>query len=598
MKKRIFGIAMLTVMIFTVGCNQCQQCDSSAAKPDNRQLDTRVREYLSPVKILWTQNAELISNVDYLLREGNGQADLTNSHICVMKSTANEHPAILLDFGKELHGGLQIVTGMPSSHEPVRIRVRFGESASEAMCEIDGENGATNDHAVRDFVTTVPWLGVKEMGNSGYRFVRIDLLDDNAQLHLKEVRAISVYRDLPYRGSFKCNDERLNKIWQTGAYTVHLNMQEYLWDGIKRDRLVWMGDLHPEIMTVSHVFGYNDVVPKSLDLARDITPLPNWMSGMYTYSIWWVIIQRDWYYFHGDEEYLKKQRDYLVGLLDILLGKVDENGFETSGGGFLDWPSNANKPAMQAGTQALMMIAMNSGRQLCEVLGEAEMAKRCAECYDRMVKAAPAVCERYFKNAQEPTAPGSKQGASLLAIAGALDAKKANDEVVAIEGPRGFSTFYGYYMLEAMAKAGNYEGAMDVIRNFWGAMLDMGATTFWEDFNVDWLENAAPIDALVPEGKKDIHGDFGAYCYVGFRHSLCHGWASGPTSWLSRHVLGVEVVEPGCKVVRIAPNLGDLEWAEGSFPTPYGDIKLSHKKGADGKVVSKIDIPKGVKVIR
>ncbi len=598
MKKRIFGIAMLTVMIFTVGCNQCQQCDSSAAEQDNRQLDTRVREYLSPVKILWTQNAELISNVDYLLRKGNGQADLTNSHICVMKSSANEHPAILLDFGKELHGGLQIVTGMPSSHEPVRIRVRFGESASEAMCEIDGENGATNDHAVRDFVTTVPWLGVKEMGNSGYRFVRIDLLDDNAQLHLKEVRAISVYRDLPYRGSFKCNDERLNKIWQTGAYTVHLNMQEYLWDGIKRDRLVWMGDLHPEIMTVSHVFGYNDVVPKSLDLARDITPLPNWMSGMYTYSIWWVIIQRDWYYFHGDEEYLKQQRDYLVGLLDILLGKVDENGFETSGGGFLDWPSNANKPAMQAGTQALMMIAMNSGRQLCEVLGEAEMAKRCAECYDRMVKAAPAVCERYFKNAQEPTAPGSKQGASLLAIAGALDAKKANDEVVAIEGPRGFSTFYGYYMLEAMAKAGNYEGAMDVIRNFWGAMLDMGATTFWEDFNVDWLENAAPIDALVPEGKKDIHGDFGAYCYVGFRHSLCHGWASGPTSWLSRHVLGVEVVEPGCKVVRIAPNLGDLEWAEGSFPTPYGDIKLSHKKGADGKVVSQIDAPKGVKVIR
>ena len=598
MKKRIFGIAMLTVMIFTVGCNQCQQCDSLAAEQDNRQLDTRVREYLSPVKILWTQNAELISNVDYLLREGNGQADLTNSHICVMKSTANEHPAILLDFGKELHGGLQIVTGMPSSHEPVRIRVRFGESASEAMCEIDGENGATNDHAVRDFVTTVPWLGVKEMGNSGYRFVRIDLLDDNAQLHLKEVRAISVYRDLLYRGSFKCNDERLNKIWQTGAYTVHLNMQEYLWDGIKRDRLVWMGDLHPEIMTVSHVFGYNDVVPKSLDLARDITPLPNWMSGMYTYSIWWVIIQRDWYYFHGDEEYLKQQRDYLVGLLDILLGKVDENGFETSGGGFLDWPSNANKPAMQAGTQALMMIAMNSGRQLCEVLGEAEMAKRCAECYDRMVKAAPAVCERYFKNAQEPTAPGSKQGASLLAIAGALDAKKANDEVVAIEGPRGFSTFYGYYMLEAMAKAGNYEGAMDVIRNFWGAMLDMGATTFWEDFNVDWLENAAPIDALVPEGKRDIHGDFGAYCYVGFRHSLCHGWASGPTSWLSRHVLGVEVVEPGCKVVRIAPNLGDLEWAEGSFPTPYGDIKLSHKKGADGKVVSQIDAPKGVKVIR
>ncbi len=599
--KIVTNIAILSVALASlmcVGCGECRKCDGVQQEADSRQIDSRVREYLSPVKILWTQNQELISNVDVLLRKGNGQADLTNSHICVMKSTEKEHPAILFDFGRELHGGLQIVTGQPASHTPVKIRVRFGESASEAMCEIDGVNGATNDHAVRDFETTLPWLGVKEVGNSGYRFVRIDLLDDNAVLQLKEVRAISVMRDIPYRGSFACNDERLNKIWQTGAHTVHLNMQEYLWDGIKRDRLVWMGDLHPEITTVSYVFGYNDVVPKSLDLARDITPLPNWMSGMYTYSIWWVIVQRDWFYFHGDEEYLAQQREYLTGLLEILLTKVDENGFETSGGGFLDWPSNANQPAMRAGTQALMMIAMQAGSDMCERLGEVELAKRCAECYNKMVAAAPAVCEQYFKQAQEPTAPGSKQGASLLALAGALDAKKANDEVLQVEGARGFSTFYGYYMLQAMAKAGNYEGAMQVIRDFWGGMLDMGATSFWEDFNIDWLENAAPIDALVPEGKKDIHGDFGAYCYKGFRHSLCHGWASGPTSWLSQHVLGFEVVEPGCKVVKIVPHLGDLEWAEGSFPTPMGDIKVSHKRGADGKVVSKIDAPRGVKIIR
>lgn len=34
--------------------------------------------------------------------------------------------------------------------------------------------------------------------------------------------------------------------------------------------------------------------------------------------------------------------------------------------------------------------------------------------------------------------------------------------------------------------------------------------------------------------------DGGAWCYVGLRHSFCHGWASGPTAWLSRHVLGIE----------------------------------------------------------
>ena len=76
------------------------------------------------------------------------------------------------------------------------------------------------------------------------------------------------------RASFECNDQRLNKIWITGAYTVHLNMQEFLWDGIKRDRVVWLGDMHPELMAVSRVFGYNEVIPNSLDLACKQFPLP------------------------------------------------------------------------------------------------------------------------------------------------------------------------------------------------------------------------------------------------------------------------------------------------------------------------------------
>lgn len=563
-----------------------------------QQRDPRTREYITPTRIVWTDGESLISHPEYLLREGVGQADLTNSHICVMRSTADSHPAILLDFGRELHGALQIVTGMPGDHTPINVRIRFGESASEAMCEITKENGATNDHAVRDFEITLPWLGLREVGNSGFRFARIDLLDDNRELHLKEIRAISYMRDIPYRGSFRSSDERLNKIWQTGAYTVHLNMQEYLWDGIKRDKLVWMGDLHPEVMTVSHVFGYNEVVPRSLDLVKETTALPNWMNGISSYSIWWIIIQRDWYYHHGDLAYLKQQKEYLVDLLKLLFTKVDENGIERLDSRFLDWPSNAHPEAIHAGLQSLMMIAMQSGSELCNILGESELAAECEKMYEKMKTAAPTVCKTYFNSGKATTAPGNKQGASLLTLAGLMDAREANDKVISVDGGHGFSTFYGYYMLQAMAKAGNYEGAMQIIRDYWGAMLDLGATSFWEDFDLDWLDNAARIDELVPEGKVDIHRDKGAYCYVGYRHSFCHGWASGPTAWLSQHVLGVEVLEPGCRKVKIEPHLGDLEWVEGTFPTPQGEIKISHRKAADGKIISKIKAPKGVKVVK
>jgi hypothetical protein len=129
-------------------------------------------------------------------------------------------------------------------------------------------------------------------------------------------------------------------------------------------------------------------------------------------------------------------------------------------------------------------------------------------------------------------------------------------------------------------------------------MLDRGATTFWEDFNLDWLPGSSRIDELPAAGEKDLHGGFGAHCYKGFRHSLCHGWASGPAPWMIRHVLGVEVVEPGAKTVRIAPALGDLAWAEGTFPTPAGVIRVRHEKRPDGTVDSKIDAPPGVKILR
>lgn len=560
-----------------------------------QQRDSRIREYLSPVRIIWQQDSVQIENEHYLLSPGNGQADLSNSRVCVMRSTDARHPALLLDFGKEIQGGIQLVTGMPASQKPVRIRVRFGESVSEAMCEIDGKNGATNDHAVRDFQLSLPWLGVAEVGISGFRFVRIDLPDDSVELQLKEIRAIATYRDIPYKGSFRCSDERLNQIWQTGAYTVHLNLQEYLWDGIKRDRLVWIGDMHPEVMTVNTVFGYNEAVPKSLDLTRNITPLPNWMNGISSYSIWWLLIQRDWFRYQGDWTYLQSQKDYLVGLLKVLISKVDASGREhLDGMRFLDWPSNENPEAINAGLQALMVQAMKYGAELCSLLQEPELASTCLETEARLRKAAPQVIKPFLVLKKKPTEPGMKQAAALLAWAGLMDANEADQKYLSQEGGHGFSTFYGYYMLRSMALAGNYSGALDIIRSYWGAMLDMGATTFWEDFNLDWLPNAAPIDELVPAGKKDIHGDFGAYCYKGFRHNLCHGWASGPTSWLTEYVLGVEVLEPGCRVLRIVPHLADLEWVEGTFPTPKGIVKIRHEKQPDGSISSKIDAPEGI----
>ena len=51
-------------------------------------------------------------------------------------------------------------------------------------------------------------------------------------------------------------------------------------------------------------------------------------------------------------------------------------------------------------------------------------------------------------------------------------------------------------------------------------------------------------------------------------------------------------------VIRISPNLGDLDFAEGSFPTPFGVVKVKPVKQTEGKVVSEIEAPEEVRIIK
>lgn len=571
------------VFSFLMLCIFCM-CHAQTKKLSDQygQVSSLTSAYVYPTRIVWKEGN--ITNEEYLLQKGNGQANLYNPHSIILKNKGNTSSGILLDFGKQMNASIEIVTGMwAGGNLPKNVRVRFGESVSEAMSDI-GVKGATNDHAVRDFTLPLPWLGKNRSGESGFRFVRIDFLEPNAELHLRELRAVATFRDVPYVGTFKSSDERLNKIWDVGAYTVHVNMQDFLWDGIKRDRLVWVGDLHPEVATLNAVFGYNEVVPISLDLAREATPLPGWMCGHSSYSMWWIILHYDWYMHHGDKSYLKAQIPYLKDLVKQITSKVKNGTEKMDGARFLDWPSSEDTLAVHAGLQAMTIMSLEKASYILGLFNEDQSKKLCDVTVAEMKK-------------NVPPHNSSKQAAALMSLVGLIDANEAFNDVLSVGGAKKFSTFYGYYMLEAMAKAGKYQEAMDIISTYWGAMLDLGATTFWEDFNMDWIPNASRIDELVPAGKVDVHGDFGAYCYVGHRHSLSHGWAAGPTAWLSEHVLGVQVVEPGGKSYRVRPNLGNLEWVEGTFPTAYGPIYIKHTR-KDDKIISDIKSPKEIKIIR
>ena len=94
----------------------------------------------------------------------------------------------------------------------------------------------------------------------------------------------------------------------------------------------------------------------SMDYVRDKTAPTDWMNGICSYSLWWIILQHHLYAWYGDKAYLEEQGDYLQALLHSVMENVDGNrvaqraraGHRAGGTGLQDGPhrSAPRRPGM------------------------------------------------------------------------------------------------------------------------------------------------------------------------------------------------------------------------------------------------------------
>ncbi len=419
----------------------------------------------------------------------------------------NENDFLILDFGAEMCGGIRILTFIA---DKVPVRIRFGESITECCAEL-GEKNATNDHAFRDFTTTLTHYSDSVHGSTGFRFVRLDF---GGKVRIKSIVALNQILKKPAIYRYEGKDEEIREIYNVAKRTVDLCASSgFIRDGIKRDRLVWVGDMSPEVIALTTLYGALPCTEKSLDFIREQTPLPGWMNDFPMYSMWWIIVLADYYEKTKRKAFLKRQIPYLAELVMQMDGCVKEDGQLDYPSYFVDWPTHG-KPDELAGVRAINMMAMKAAIALLREFGKDPAP-------------AEAILARLLKI--EIHAETSKQVLGLKHFATELTEEDKKNLVAG--GAKGMSTFMSYYILKAVASF-DREKAIEMMKEYFGAMLDKGATTFWEDFDIQWAENSSRIDEFPKEGEKDIHGDFGAFCYQGFRHSLCHGWSAGVIGFL------------------------------------------------------------------
>jgi hypothetical protein len=188
-----------------------------------------------------------------------------------------------------------------------------------------------------------------------------------------------------------------------------------------------------------------------------------------------------------------------------------------------------------------------------------------------------------------------KQIAALGVWAGEADENMK--ETLLRGGAQGLSTFQSYPILTGVASYGEYKAALSMMKEYYGGMLSVGATTFWEDFDLEWLDNCTRLDEMPTEGKKDIHGDCGKFCYNSFRHSFCHGWSAGVIPYLVETVAGIKTEGAGVRRITIQPHLSGLKHVKVNFPTVHGIVTVEHTLKVNGEVETKVNAPAEIEVV-
>jgi hypothetical protein len=465
--------------------------------------------------------------------------------------------SVAVDFGKETFGYLRL-HGLKGNG---RVTARYGESEEEANA---GEEAETWDV----FEVSRPVAGDFTSDRSrAFRYIRLTC-EGTAQFD--SVSMLYEYLPLEYRGAFRCSDDEVNRIWDVAAYTLHLSSREFFLDGIKRDRWIWSGDAYQSYLMNYYLFFDSPLVKRTVWALRGSDPVATHVNTILDYSFYWFMGVYDYYLYTGDREFVRQIYPGMLSLMDFCLGRRNADGMVEGLPGdwvFIDWAPI--EKTGEVSIEQLLFCRSLETMALCAGLmddagNEAKYRQLAAELKEKCLSV-------FWDEEQKALVHSRRNGqldktvtkyANMFALTfDYLDSRQRedvkqhvllNDRIQKITTP-----YMRFYELEALCRIGQQKHVLGEIRDYWGGMIRLGATSFWEAYNPD--ESGAQHYAMYgrPFGK-----------------SLCHAWGASPVYLFGKYYLGVTPTAPGYGTYTVEPELGGLKWMQGAVPTPAGNIRL------------------------
>lgn len=342
------------------------------------------------------------------------------------------------------------------------------------------------------------------------------------------VRAIHQYIDIPVLGSFRCNDETLNEIFRVAAHTFMLCTGVFFLDGVKRDKWIWGGDAYQSMFVNRYLTGDREVEKRTLIALRGNDPVTTHVNTILDYSMLWILSLDEYYRTYRDDEFLRWIWPKAESLMALILSQREQHGFvigRKKDWVFIDW-ADFDREGPLCAEQMLLAESLRVMAEYSETPSQYRMIRE--ELLNNI--------EKYYwddeKQAYVDSFTSGKRNvtrhasifAILFDIADANRKRKLAESVLFNRDVPAITTpYFRFFELEALCRLGYLQEVLDAIRAYWGGMLNMGAVTFWEEF-----DPGKPL-----EQQYEMYGD-------PYGKSLCHAWAASPIYLLARYFVGLD----------------------------------------------------------
>ncbi len=500
----------------------------------------------------------------------------------------------------------------PPDEGGIRLLFDAGDqSIGEIAWEIDAPDGCVADWLGFEFIQRDGRINLPEgMNNAlrcicregrqcyrsiqrrGLRYAYLTLHNFARPVRLRRVRLYESTYPQRRAGAFHASDERLNAIWEVSARTLACCSEDTYTDCPTYEQTFWVGDARNEALVDLAVNGDPRLSAHCWNLAaRSLERFPlvasqlpsGWSNLIPAWSMLWMRWAEEHWMATGDDGFAAAALPWLERQCLQLEDLRNRDGLlEIRAWNLLDWaPMDTPTAGVITHQNCLAVQGIEQILPLARRFGAAGLAER----WSRLAAGLRRAVNRHLWDERRGAyldsihADGarstvfSQQTQTIALIADIPDSAERAARVRAlVRAPEpgmvtAASPFFMTFRLEELARAGEIETMLAIIRSYWGRQLDAGATTFWECFQ--------------PENER-------------LTRSHCHAWSATPGWFLSRYALGLQPLEPGFRRCVWRPHL-QLDSCSGVVPTPFGLLRAGWRRVA-GELKLELDAPPEVEV--